>query len=52
MFTLTTLFVIAGGIAASVGVVALTSDGKGGSSDGSVANNPFSEWDFHQPYNP
>ncbi len=47
-----TFFVIAGAWAATIGTIALTSDGKSDSSDGSVANNPFSEWDFHQPYNP
>ena len=37
--------------AATLGVVVLLSDGKD-HSDGKVANNPFSEWESNQPYNP
>jgi hypothetical protein len=48
---LTTFFVIAGAWAGTIGVIALTSDGEN-HSDGEVANNPFSEWEFYQPYNP
>ena len=48
----TTFLVIAGVYAATIGTVVITSDGKPDSSDGKVANNPFSEWEFNQPYNP
>ncbi len=51
MFTLTTLFVIGGAAASSIGIAVLTSNGED-HSDGKVANNPFSEWEFYQPYNP
>ncbi len=51
MFTLTTLFVLAGAAASSIGI-AYVSGKKGDHSDGKVANNPYSEWDFNQPYNP
>ena len=49
---LTSILIIAGAWVGTIGTIALTSDGKEDHSDGRVANNPFSEWEFNQPYNP
>lgn len=49
---LTSILVIAGAWVGTIGTIALTSDGNEDYSGGEVANNPFSEWEFYQPYNP
>lgn len=47
-----TLLVILGAVAASVGIGYHSGKNNTGDPAGEISNNPFSQWEDRQPYNP